>query len=234
MLGASGVWGREEQVRRFARVLRAARLQCRGGFARSRSSSLRGGGSNPPRRRCVLPFLGQRHSLSDPTRDLPDHPRARDDRRPGPRASDCARAVPGKGTRLVLDLLPFGVAAIRVGSPQVQLGQVTPYPSEAVLADMQRRDDDLSSQLSRLNQGPTRGFGPANPGFEPSAAPLVQLTTAHVPALPRGWLPIVGGASTVEVHRRIPTRAGAAFGSMPSPHRRPWSARRLRRRATRP
>ncbi len=63
------------------------------------------------------------------------------------------------GRQLVLDLLPFGVAAIRVGAPRVQVSSVTPYPSESVLASMQARFDELTVQLARLNRGPVRRRG---------------------------------------------------------------------------
>ena len=77
--------------------------------------------------------------------------------------------VPEAGGRnLVLDLLPYGVAAIRVGAPRVQLSSVTPYPSEAVLTSMQSRFNELSAQLARLNHGLAAvPAEPANPGFEP-------------------------------------------------------------------
>jgi hypothetical protein len=79
--------------------------------------------------------------------------------------------VPEAGGRnLVLDVLPFGVAAIRVGAPHVTLSRVTPYPSEAVLADMQARFNELTAQLARLNHGlGAIAAEPANPGFEPEA-----------------------------------------------------------------
>ena len=67
-------------------------------------------------------------------------------------------AVEPGGRQLVLDLSPFGVAAIRVVSPRVQLSSVTPYPSESVRASMQSRFDELTVQLSRLNRGPIRGI----------------------------------------------------------------------------
>ena len=67
-----------------------------------------------------------------------------------------APAAEAGGRNLVLDLLPFGVAAIRVGAPGVRVSSVTPYPSEAVLTSMQARSHELSLQLARLNQRPLR------------------------------------------------------------------------------
>ncbi len=72
------------------------------------------------------------------------------------------------GRSLVLDLLPYGVKAIRIGAPHVQLSGVTPYPSEPVLTTMQSRFNELSAQLARLNHGlAVAPVGPTNPGFEP-------------------------------------------------------------------
>jgi hypothetical protein len=79
--------------------------------------------------------------------------------------------APASGGRsLVLDLLPYGVAGIRIGAPRVQLLSVTPYPSEAVLTIVQARFNELSAQLARLNHGlSTTPAEPPNPGFEPAA-----------------------------------------------------------------
>jgi hypothetical protein len=114
--------------------------------------------------------------------------------------------VPAAGGRsLVLDLLPYGVAGVRIGAPRVQLLSVTPYPSEAVLTIMQARFNELSAQLARLNHGlATMSAEPPNPGFEPAAQndpPLPVETIAKQsssaagkatpdpgsPALPTGW-----------------------------------------------
>jgi hypothetical protein len=74
----------------------------------------------------------------------------------------------GGGRNLVLDLLPYGIAAIRVAAPHAGLTSMTPYPSEAVLATMQGRFNELSALLARLNRGlDTTSVEPANPGFEP-------------------------------------------------------------------
>jgi hypothetical protein len=81
------------------------------------------------------------------------------------------------GRQLVLDLLPHGVAAIRVGAPRVSMSEIRPYPSGAVLTSMEARYHELSSQLARLNRGNTGGQGePSNPGFEPPPTPTVRQT----------------------------------------------------------
>ena len=95
------------------------------------------------------------------------------------------QAVAG-GRQLVIDLLPFGVSAIRVGAPKIQLAEITPYPSEAVLTSMEAQYRELSNQLARLNRGSGSGIGePSNPGFEPETAPPVQQTQNAL----EGWSP---------------------------------------------
>jgi len=110
------------------------------------------------------------------------------------------------GRNLVLDLLPYGVAAIRIGAPRVRLSSVTPYPSEAVLASMQARFNELAAQLARLNRGVADvASEPANPGFEPDpdpdSSPRVQPAvegTAPAPAGAAGATPPVPGGWRVE------------------------------------
>jgi hypothetical protein len=128
-------------------------------------------------------------------------------------------APDAKGRNLVLDLFPYGVAAIRVGAPRVQLSSVTPYPSDAVLTTMQARFNELSAQLVRLNRGlVATPSEPPNPGFEPAAAsapPLpveiasrpsemttkTQATSAGLSEIPTGWQlePKVAGPSTIAI-----------------------------------
>jgi hypothetical protein len=105
------------------------------------------------------------------------------------------QAVAG-GHQLVLDLLPFGVSAIRVGAPNVHLTGLTPYPSEAVLTTMEARFQELSNQLARLNRGAGNGAGePANPGFEQEAAPNVRQAqnSAEAPVPSAAAVPVPGG-----------------------------------------
>jgi hypothetical protein len=81
-------------------------------------------------------------------------------------------AADDAGRHLVLDLLPFGSAAVRIGSPGAKVASATPYPSDAVLTTLQTRFDALSDQLARLTRGGEAGgdkarSDPPNPGFEP-------------------------------------------------------------------
>ena len=106
------------------------------------------------------------------------------------------QAAPG-GRQLVVDLLPYGVSAIRVGAAKAQLSELTPYPSDAVLTSMEAQYRELSNQLARLNRTSGSGLGePPNPGFEPEPQAPVQPASnspgepTPAPAaeqLPGGW-----------------------------------------------
>jgi hypothetical protein len=99
----------------------------------------------------------------------------------------------GGESHLVLDLVPFGAAAIRVASEQAALGAVTPYPSEAVVAGMQAQYSEMSGRLARLSQRPAGGPAvPTNAGFEPASARAVNLKIPSGTAAPPGWQ-LVGG-----------------------------------------
>ena len=65
------------------------------------------------------------------------------------------------GSNLVLDLLPYGVAAIRIAAPEVKLSAVNSYPSDAVMTGMRTRFNELSAQLARLNHGLSADAGRA-------------------------------------------------------------------------
>jgi len=99
------------------------------------------------------------------------------------------------GRQLVLDLLPYGVSAIRVGAARAQFSDITPYPSDAVLTGMEAQYRELSNQLARLNRGSGNGIGePPNPGFEPEPPVQPAHNTPGGPApvppseqLPGGW-----------------------------------------------
>ena len=173
-LAAEAVAGHEERIRRVAGVLRALPAW---------SASPAGSGADPH----GLPF-------GIAVRRMEDHAQtflaiANDS--PYPIRLACLLQAPaaatvddlGRGLRLapvpepggrnlVLDLPPFGVAAIRVGAPQVRIASLTPYSSEAVRTEREAQFRELSAQLARLNRGLLAGAAePANPGFEPGAPP---------------------------------------------------------------
>jgi hypothetical protein len=123
------------------------------------------------------------------------------------------QAVAG-GRQLVIDLLPFGVSAIRVKAPKARLTAITPYPSEAVLTSMEAQYRELSNQLARLNRGLSSGLGePSNPGFEPAAAPPVQQTqnsstdaaaTESPGQVPGGWTVLGAAGAKIAIDQANP------------------------------
>jgi hypothetical protein len=170
-LAAEAVAGHEERIRRFAGVLRA--------LPAWPASSL-GPAADPH----GLPFGIAVRRMEDPAQTF----LAIANDSPYPIRLACLLQAPaaatvedlGRGLRLaplpepggrnlVLDLLPFGVAAIRVGAPQVHIASLTAYPSEAVLTGMEAQFRELSTQLARLNRGLSAvAAEPANPSFEQS------------------------------------------------------------------
>ncbi len=140
-----------------------------------------------------------------------------------------APAAQPDGSNLVVDLLPYGVAAIRIGAPQVKLRSVSSRPSEAVLTSMRARYNELSAQLTRLNHGLSASPAePANPGFEPGAsekgalpaAPVVKVASApkDISSELSGWLvegPMPGEA-TIKIDRENP-HAGQGSLKLSSP-----------------
>ncbi len=129
----------------------------------------------------------------------------------------CAPSTHGDGTSLVLDLLPYGVAAIRIAAPQVKLSSVNSFPSDAVMTSMRARVNELSAQLTRLNQGLSAGPSePANSGFEPvpsgntspADGPLVKVAATPKENSPElaGWLVEGGtpGEASIKIDRENP------------------------------
>jgi hypothetical protein len=209
LLALSAVAGHEERVRRFARIFRALPVAAAG-----EPPAL----DRPPFGAVVrtiplgeLTYLALANDTPYPIRldTLVGAPAAAtiDDLGRGMRLKP--EATPD-GRHLVLDLLPFGVAALRIGAPHVRVAAVTPYPSEAVKASLLARYNELSDQLSRLNRSPTDGrAGPPNPGFEPNRTRAVQLTVARPgagngagaesPPVPGGWQLVGNPANSAEI-----------------------------------
>ncbi len=210
MFGSSTIVGQEDRVRRFARVFRALPVSPVAGPALDRQPfgvavrMIRGASSSYLSMANDTPYPIRLETLLHADAAAPV-----DDLGRGLRLSP--EAVASGGSRVVLDLPPFGVAAIRVGTLKLEVGAVTPYPSEVVLAGMRARYDELSSILSKLNQPSGAGLGPANPGFEPSSAPLVQLTGARAPTMPSGWQALAGMGNTVELD---PAKPHSGRGSL--------------------
>ncbi|HWE36437.1 MAG TPA: hypothetical protein VG406_07720 [Isosphaeraceae bacterium] len=112
----------------------------------------------------------------------------------------------GHGRRLVLDLAPFAVAAIRVGGPGVRVASATPYHGEAVRAGLEARFGELSARLGRLSRGVPARTGPAFPGFEPEAVRTAQI--GGEPTL-RGWRLVGESPNAAELDPARP-HSGAA------------------------
>ncbi|MGP0069522.1 MAG: hypothetical protein ACLQGP_38730 [Isosphaeraceae bacterium] len=173
-LAAGAVAGHEERLRQFARVLRALPAWPAGPSGPSTDPhSLPFGVAIRRNGDAAQTFLEITNDSPYPIRlacllDAPAHAAVEDLGR-GLRLAPTPEAG---GRNLVLDSLPFGVSAIRIGAPGVQIASVTPYPSEAVLTSMQARSRELAAQLARLNRGLSSDAAePPNPGFERHPGP---------------------------------------------------------------
>lgn len=153
-LDAKAVAGHEERIRRYAAVLRAlpawpavapdaddSAVRTFGVVARTLSDDSK-------------TFLEIANDSPFPIRlaGILDGPPTAEVVDLGRRARLSPESAPG-GRQLVLDLLPHGVAAVRIGAARTRFVNPTPYPSPAVLTDMHARFNDLSAQLARLNRG---------------------------------------------------------------------------------
>ena len=231
-VAAAGAVGQEDRLRRFARVFAALPAPATGAPEPRLPSGIvarpiRAGGDTylamandtpyPILLEAVLATSGHAPAVDDLGRGI--------------------RLEPEKGAnslRLVVELAPFGVAATRIGSPDVRLATVAPYPGPAVLDGMKAQFDDLSTALARLNRlgpgraGGARPGGPANPGFEADPALTTAAATTAAAATVAGW-ELAGELAAAEVDRdrphggraslRLDARAGGA--SVASPPFRP-------------
>jgi hypothetical protein len=200
-LAEKAVAGHEDRIRRFASVLRALPAWSAVNLGNRRDPSSRQFGVT------VLAMGDEAQTFLEIANDSPyairiggvlDAPEAAsvDDVGRGLRLLPVREA----GSRhLVLDLLPFGAAAVRVAAPQARFSSVVPYPSPAILTSMQAQFNELSAQLARLNRGLAAvPAEPPNPGFEPepdatspppggTGAGSGSSAAPGVPAVPRGW-----------------------------------------------
>ena len=204
-VAASSAAGQEERLRRFARVFTSLPVP-------------RGGGHEPrlPSGVVVRPVRADAETFLAMANDSPypilletvlgttGHP-AIDDLGRG------IRLEPERGAnslRLVVELAPFGVAAMRVNSPEVRLAAVNPHPGPAVLDGMKAQYEDLATALARLNRLQTGGpaapkaTGPANPGCEPEPVELATAKTSGAPGVV-GW-ELLGEAAASELDRDHP------------------------------
>jgi len=201
-LAEKAIAGHEDRIRRFAGVLRALPAWPAVNLGDRRDPSSRQFGVT------VLAMSDETQTFLEIANDSPYPIRVGGvlDAPDGAAVDDVGRGlrllpVKEAGSRhLVLDLLPFGAAAVRVAAPRAQLSAVVPYPSPAILTSMQAQFNELSAQLARLNRGlaavPTE---PPNPGFEPEPARTPSLPggpdaaggspapQASEPSMPSGW-----------------------------------------------
>ena len=203
LLSSTIVAGQEERIRRFARVFASLPASPPGPPEPRRPSGvvarpIRSGGDT---------FLALANDTPYPIllETVLQAP-------PNAPVLDLARGIrldPEKGggqTRLVLELAPYGVSAVQVGSPEVAVTSTIPHPSRVVLDGMQAHYDDLHTALKRLDRAPSGGdlassrTGPANAGFEPET---VQLAASRVGPAVAGW-EISGESAAMEVDRDRP------------------------------
>jgi hypothetical protein len=231
-LAEKAVSGQEERLRRFARVLCALP-------AADTPAELQADAISKPFGVVVRTLDDSKQTFLEIANNSPypvrltgklDMPAgvAVEDLGRGLRLAPIARA---DGNNLVLDLLPYGVAAIKIGAPQVKLLSVSSYPSDAVMTSMRARFNELSAQLARLNQGLSASPAePANSGFEPNASvkgpasdgPLVKVasTPKENASELAGWLVEGGmpGEATIKVDRENPhSGEGSLKFSAPAP-----------------
>jgi hypothetical protein len=178
LLDAAAVAGREERVRHFARLLESLPAW---------APALDSDGSRKEQGIVVRRFDNGLQTFLALANDTP-YPIRVAGVLEGPAAATVEdlgrglRLLPrsvAEGRQLVLDLPPFGVASIRIGAPRVRMTDITPYPSEAVLASMEARYREISNRLAFLaRDSGAEGGGPPNPGFEPEKAELQRTDRA--------------------------------------------------------
>jgi hypothetical protein len=217
-LAEKAVSGQEERLRRFARVLCALP-------AKDAPADLQADAISKPFGVVVRSLDDSNQTFLEIANNSPYPIRlaAKLDLPAGVTVEDLGRGVQlaptgrADSNNLVLDLLPYGVAAIKVAAPQVKLLSVTSYPSDAVMTSMRARFNELSAQLARLNQGLSASPAePANSGFEPnpsgkgpaSGGPLVRVASNSKEngSELAGWL-VEGempGDATIKIDRENP------------------------------
>ena len=230
-LAEKAVAGQEERLRRFARVLSALPAQ-------DATAELQADAMSKPFGVVVRSLDDSKQTFLEIANNSPYPIRlaGKLDLPAGVAVEDVGRGVRlaltagGDGSNLVLDLLPYGVAAIKIGAPKVKILSVTSYPSDAVMTSMRARFSELSAQLARLNQGLSASPAePANSGFEPIAGvkgPAADRPLVKVAATPKenaselaGWLVEGGmpGEATIKVDREKPhSGAGSLKFSAPA------------------
>jgi hypothetical protein len=209
-IGATAAAGQEERVRRFARIFRALPATAP---PSSESQPLPFGVAVRAHPAGGQTYLSLANDTPYPIRlDMVLSGSAEAPVYDVGRGAGLRPVADGAGRHLVLDLLPFGVSAVRVGAAEIKVGSVTPYPSDVVLTSMRTQYEVLSARLSSLARGGEKGrdkarTGPSNPGFEPDAGRANAAPNAPNPKdkdqdaveasrlEPSGWQ-VIGGMGT--------------------------------------
>lgn len=217
VLSAPAAAGHEERLRRFARVFRG--VPATPGPTAAEAPPLPFGVSVRVHKGAGKTFLAMANDTPYPVRlaavvSAPADALFDD----LGRAARLKPEADAAGRHLVLDLPPFGVAGVKIGSADAKVASVIPYPSDAVLTSLQARYDELSARLTRLNgkpgeadaaAGPDR-TGPPNPGFEPQAQADRAVALAVGNAPPKGWQ-VVGPVNAVVAD---PAKPRSGLGSL--------------------
>lgn len=181
VIEAGAVIGHEERVRRFARVLRGLPAPSESGPPSPRLDSGVAARTWTHNGRTYMALANDTpYTLRvDTTLAIP----------PEVPVDDLGRglslryvAAPGGGRRLVVELGPFGVSAVRIGRPSAQVERLAlhfrdgPEPQATALRD----------RVGRFGQT-LAATGPPNPGFEVLHPPTAEINVARRPAPAYGW-----------------------------------------------
>jgi hypothetical protein len=208
VISGSAVAGQEERVRRFARVFRALPAPTESAPPTPRTAS----GA------AVRSWTVGGKSYLSLTNDAP-YTIVVDTTLTAPASAvvdDLGRGKTldaksnGSGKHLAVELAPFGVAAIRIGSPSVSASSFSTYLVGK--RDLDVRAEAMSALLER--PGIVVQTGPPNPGFEPSATrgPVAEIpTSARVNPTPVGWSAVGDPANTAAID---PERPRSGQGSL--------------------
>jgi hypothetical protein len=201
ILAAAAVAGREERTARFARVFRALPADAQPAAARLESGvavrSWTSGAKTYLELANDTPYMIRLDTLLEAPSDAP--------------VDDLGRGLlldPEKtpnGKRLVLNLAPFDVAAVRVGAPDVRVGKAVPYPLDDVKAQYQ-------AILARLTSGSSASALPS-PGFEPAGPrePVAEIRMVRAAPLPSGWGVLGDKANSAELDQLRPHTGSASL-----------------------
>jgi hypothetical protein len=193
VLDGSAAAGQEERIRRFARVFRALPAPEEGKPLSPRTASGAAVRSRTLGNRTYLSLSNDTPYTIVVETVLPIAATASVDDLG--RGSTLDAKWNGTGKKLAVELLPFGVSAIRIDSPGMPVGAFTTYLVGK--RDLDTRAEVMSALLER--PGGSIPAGPRNPGFEPAAGvsriPVAEISnSSKKETFAAGWS-IFGDAS---------------------------------------